>query len=155
MVIVAAILVAGAMIAAAIILAGRDKSQPSSAAPTSAPTTAAQQVAVPPGSTATCKAWRVTSAQMDKIPPLPDGADFNTPHIDELIATQNAALTKALDAFQAKIAANDPPHVVSAAQDYIAVKRTDMAKAAAHTVKEADDKAVDAELATLNGLCGL
>lgn len=139
------------MIAAAIFLASRDNAQPSAAAPT----TATQQVAVPPGSTATCKALRTNSSELDAIPPLPEGADFNTPHIDELLVKQNSAIRKALDAFQAKIAPNDPAHVVSAAQDYIAVKQADMAKAAAHTVTEADDKAVDAELTTLNGLPGL
>jgi hypothetical protein len=141
--VIAAIIIAGALIAAAIVIAGGDKTSP----PAAEPSTTAEPAAGSTESTATCRAWRTTSAEIASIPPLPGGADFTTPNIDALIGNQNVASEKALDGFEPKIAPNDPPQVVSAAKGYIAAKRTDMAKAAAHTVTEADDTAVDTSLA--------
>lgn len=149
--VVGAIVIAGLLIAGAIILSG-NKSQPPAAALS---TTAAPPVAGPPESTATCKAWRTTYTQLMAVPNLPDGADYNTPNIDTLVANQNKANEKILIGFEPKIDANDPAQVVSAAKAYINLKRIDMAKSASHTVTEADDTAVDTSLATLNQLCAV
>lgn len=145
----AAIVLAGALIAVAIVIAGGEKSH--QAAP-SAPT---QSAAVPTESTATCKAWRTTSAALDAIPALPDGWTWATPNIDTLISNAKTGVDKALDIFQSKIAADDPPQVVSAAKSYIAAKRTEMSKLSDHSITEADDSAVDTSRGTLNQLCTL
>jgi hypothetical protein len=147
--IVAAIVVAGGLIAGAIMLSGGNKAQP----PTAARGTTAPAASVPAESTATCKAWNNTYTELMAVPPLPDGADYNTPNIDTLIANQNKANEKALIGFEPKIAPDDPTQVVNAAKAYINAKRIDMAKSASHTVTEADDTAVDTSFATLNQLC--
>lgn len=147
--IVAAIIVAGVLVAGAIMLSGTNKTQ----SPNAAPSTTAQAASVPTESTATCKAWRTTSAAFDAIPHLPDGWDWNTPNIDTLISNQKVAVDKALGIFESKIAANDPQQVVSAAHAYIGAKRTELDHLAAHTITEADGNAVDSSSATLNQLC--
>lgn len=146
--VVAAIVVAGLLIAGAIMLSG-NRAQP----PAASPSTTAQAAAVPLESTATCKAWHAAYAELMAVPPLPDGADYNTPNIDTLVANQNKANEKILIGFEPKIAPNDPPQVVNAAKAYINAKRIDMAKSAAHTVTEADDTATDTTFATLNQIC--
>lgn len=144
----AAIIFAGALIAVAIMISGGNKSH--QAAPSGAPATSAT---VPTESTATCKAWRTTSAAFDAIPHLPDGWDWDTPNIDTLISNQKMAVDKALGIFESKIVASDPEQVVSAAHAYIAAKRTELSHLASHTITEADGTAVDASSATLNQLC--
>jgi hypothetical protein len=148
--VIAAILIAGALIAVAIVFAGGDRSRPAAAPPTTA-----QAAAPPTQSTATCKAWRNADAALEAIPALPDGWDFNTPNIDTLIAQAKTAVDKVLDIFESQIVASDPPQVVSAAKAYMTAKRTEMAKAADHTITEADDTAVDTNRGLLKQLCSL
>lgn len=146
-----AIIIAGALIAAAIVIAGGDKSSRSAAAPsTTQPAASASG-----GIGATCKAWRTTSSALDAIPQLPDGWDWDTPNINTLIASGNAAIGKALDIFQAEINPNDSPEVVSAAKEYISDKRSEMAKLSDHTYTEADGVPENVAFAKLNQLCGV
>ncbi len=148
--VVAAILIAGALIAAAVVFVGGDKSAKPAAA-----SGAAQSDAAPTESTATCKAWRTTSAAFDAIPHLPDGWDWNTPDIDTLIANQKTAVDKTLSIFESKIAPSDPQQVVNAARAYVTAKRTELSHLASHTITEADGTAVDTSGANLNQLCTL
>jgi hypothetical protein len=142
-----AIVLAGALIAVAIMISGGNKSQPAAA-----PGSTAQPAAVAVDTT-TCKAWRAADAAMDTIPALPEGWDWNTPGIDNLIASQKGAIDKTLSIFEAKIAAGDPQQVVDAARSYIATKRADLNKLKDHTVTEADDAAVESSLASLQQFC--
>jgi hypothetical protein len=152
-IIVAAVLITGGAITVALINKS-GTAGPNATAPSVSPSTSAQ-LAGSSENTATCKAWRTTSAALEAIPALPDGWDWTTPNIDTLISNAKTAVDKALDIFESKIAPNDPPQVVSAAKGYIAAKRTDMTKAADHTITEADDTAVDVSRGTLNQLCTL
>jgi hypothetical protein len=149
-IVTAAILLAAAIVAAAIILSDviRDNTGTHSASPS--PTAS---VSAAPTST-TCNAWRTTKPALDAIPALPDGWDWNTPNIDTYIANRNAAITRALDLFEAKIIA-EPADVSAAAHEYVSAKRTEMQKLSDHTYTAADGVPGNTALATLNQLCGL
>jgi hypothetical protein len=148
----AAILLAAAIVASAIILGGvmsnNAGSHPSTAAP-SANATASTAL-----TGATCNAWRATKPALDAIPALPDGWDWNTPNIDTYIGNRNAAITRALDLFEAKIA-TEPTDVSAAAHEYVSAKHTEMQKLSNHTYTTADGVPGNTALATLNQLCGV
>jgi hypothetical protein len=147
----AAILLAAAIVAAAIILSrGRDNPVAPSISVSQPPTTTNSVAA----SSSTCNAWRTTKPALDAIAALPDGWDWNTPNIDTYIANRNAAITKALDLFEPKIA-NDPADISAAAHEYVAAKRTEMQKLADHTYTAADGVPGNSALAALNQLCGI
>lgn len=149
-VIVAAILITGGAVAVALINKS-GPAAPNAAGPSAAPNTSVQPTTASVENTATCKAWRTTSAAFDAIPHLPDGWDWDTPNIDTLSSNQKIAVDKALGIFESKIAPNDPQQVVSAAHAYVAAKRTELSHLASHTITEADGTAVD----SMNQLCTL
>jgi uncharacterized protein (UPF0333 family) len=151
-IVVAAIVLAAAIVAAAIILSGgtrKDTSDSSATVSTSAITS--NSVAA---TSSTCNAWRTTKPALDAIPGLPVGWDWNTPGIDTYIANRNAAIARALNIFESKIAP-EPSNIAATAHDYVSAKRTEMQKLSDHTYTAADGVPGNTALATLNQLCGI
>jgi hypothetical protein len=150
-IVTAAILLGAAIVGAAIIVSGGRHNN-------AAPTTTVSQSPTPTTSGAaassTCNAWRTTKPALDAIPSLPDGWDWNTPNIDRYISDRNAALARALDLFEPKIA-SEPADVSGAAHDYVSAKRTEMQKLSDHTYTAADGVPGNSALAALDQLCGV
>jgi hypothetical protein len=155
-IIVAAIVVATAVVSAAIIMSG-NKNGTSPAGPTTAnaPGASPAPTAQAAATSSTCKAWKTTEPALVAIPGLPADWSWDTPNIDTYIGNSNAAVGKALNLFEPKIAATDPPDVVAAARSYITEKRAVMQKLNDHTYTTADGVTGNASLATLNQLCGV
>jgi hypothetical protein len=151
-IVTAAILLAAAIVAAAIILSGVMRNNTGTHSSTASPSpTAAVSAAL---ASTTCNAWRATKPALDAIPALPDGWDWNTPNIDTYIANRNAAITRALDLFEAKITA-EPTDVSAAAHEYVSAKHSEMQKLSDHSYTASDGVPGNTALATLNQLCGL
>jgi hypothetical protein len=146
-IVVAAILVAGGAIAVALI---SSKSGPP--APASAPTQSAGSAATSDADSSTCHGWRSTAAALDATPALPDGWDWDTPGIDAMIASRNAAITKAMDLFEPQVA-TQPADLASAANAYIKARRNEVTKLANHTYTQADSIPSTAGASTLDQLC--
>lgn len=149
-VIFASILAAGVLIAGAILLtSGKGENTVQSTAPGSSATAAANDIS----SSATCVAWRPTEAALDRIPLLAAGWGWDTPGIDETIASIGDSVTTALDMFEPKINPADPPVVVNAARDYVAAKRNEIEKLKDRTFTGSDGVAVTVAFTTLKELC--
>jgi hypothetical protein len=146
----AAILLAGAIVGAAIILSRGTGSN------TTAPSLPASQSSSSAASTdatsATCTAWRTTKSALDAIPALPGGWDWNTPDIDKYIANRSAAISRALDLFEPKIA-DQPADAAAIAHEYVSARRVELQKLSDHTYTQADGVAGNTALAELNELC--
>ena len=150
-IVTAAILLAGAIVAAAIILSGgKDNTGVPPITVSQSPTSTDSRAAT----SSTCNAWRTTKPALDAIPGLPDGWDWNTPNIDTYIANRNAAIARALDLFEPKIA-DEPADLSAAAHEYVSAKRTEMQKLSDHTYTAADGVPGNSALAALNQLCGI
>lgn len=152
-IIFAGIVIAGALIAGAAFLAlsGKDTSTPT-AVPPSAPT--ASGAPADTASSSTCKAWQSTRVALDAIPGLPAGWNWSTPNIDVYISNLNAAVTKALDLFEPKIAP-EPAAVATAASDYVSARRNEMKMLVDHTYTQADGVAGNVAKDQLNQLCNV
>lgn len=151
-IVTAAIFLGAAIVAAAIILSDVIRDDAGTHSLTASPSPTASVSAA--STSTTCNAWRSTKPALDAIPALPDGWDWNTPNIDTYIANRNAAITRALDLFEAKITA-EPTDVSTAAHDYVSAKRIEMQKLSDHTYTAADGVPGNTALATLNQLCGI
>jgi len=103
----------------------------------------------------TCEAWPSTKAALNSIPALPAGWNWDTPNIDVYVSNQSAAVNKALDLFEADIAASDPPEVVAAAKAYVSERRQAMQKLVDHTYTTADGVPGNVALAKLDEVCGV
>lgn len=150
-IIVAAIIIATAVISAVLLSRGPDTATPAGPAPTAvgnAPT----QASAAAETSSTCKAWQATKPALDAIPALPAGWDWDTPNIGTYIANRNAAITKALDLFEPKIA-DTPADVASVARHYVAVKRDEVRMLADKSFTSADAVTVNAASAELNQIC--
>jgi hypothetical protein len=148
-IIVAAIIIATAVISAVLLSRGPDTATPAGPAPTAPGNAPTQNVAA---TSSTCKAWQATKPALDAIPALPAGWDWDTPNIGTYIANRNAAITKALDLFEPKIA-DTPPDVASVARNYVAVKRDEVRMLADKSFTSADAVMVNAASAELNQIC--
>jgi hypothetical protein len=135
--------------AAIILRTGRDNTAGPTVTVSQSPTNTNSGAA-----SSTCNAWRITKPALDAIPSLPDGWDWNTPNIDRYISDRNAALARALDLFEPKIA-GEPANISAAARDYVSAKRTEMQKLSGHTYTAADGVPGNTALAALNQLCGI
>jgi hypothetical protein len=151
----AAIVIGCALIAGAIFFAldGRGSS-PSAAPPVAAPSAVPQGGSSEAVDSSTCRAWRSTKAALDQALDLPRGWNWETPGIDQMIASRNAVLTKAMDLFEPQIA-DRPADVATVARAYVAARRTEVQKFADRTYTGADGVAGTANYTTLNDLCGL
>ena len=149
-IIVAAIIIATAVIAAVLLSRGPDTATPAGPAPTAAQNAPVEGAAAEASST--CKAWRTTKPALDAIPALPTGWDWNTPNIDTYVSNRNAAIAKALDLFEPKIA-DTPQDVASAARNYVSAKRAEVRMLADKTFTSADAVTVNAASAEMNQLC--
>jgi hypothetical protein len=148
----AALLLAGAMVAAAIILShGTSDNTPAPSTPASQSSSAAAST---DAASATCSAWRTTKPALDAIPALPSGWDWNTPDIDKYIKNRNAAISRALDLFEPKIA-DDPTDVAAIAHEYVSARRVELQQLSDRTYTQADGVAGNRALAALNELCGI
>ncbi|RDH75386.1 hypothetical protein DVS77_27190 [Mycolicibacterium moriokaense] len=150
-IIVAAIIIATAVIAAVLLTRGPDTAAPAGPAPTAVQNAPAQGADATSG---TCEAWPSTKAALNSIPALPAGWNWETPNIDVYIANQSAAVNKALDLFEAEVAAGDPSDVVAAAKTYISERRQAMQKLVNHTYTTADGVPGNVALAKLDAVCG-
>ncbi|MEU0497997.1 hypothetical protein [Mycobacterium sp. NPDC006124] len=150
-IIVAAIIIATAVIAAVLLSRAPDTAAPAGPAPTAAQNAPAQGA---DATNSTCKAWPSTKAALNSIPALPAGWNWETPNINVYISNQSAAVNKALDLFEADIAAGDPSDVVAAANTYISERRQAMQKLVDHTYTTADGVPGNVALAKLDAVCG-
>lgn len=127
---------------------------------TGAPIPAAGQPAAAPAgagnaaSSSTCRAWMSTKAALDQSLDLPPGWNWQTPGIDQLIASRNAVVTKAMDLFESEIADN-PPNVAAAARSYVEARRLEVQKFADQTYTGADGVPITTGYTTLNQMCGI
>jgi hypothetical protein len=102
----------------------------------------------------TCEAWAETRLTLRSIPALPNGWNWKTPNITALIKNQNAPVSKALDLFEPKIAA-EPADVAQAAKQYVAARRTQIETLTDQSYTREVGAAVDKALTRLNELCGI
>lgn len=151
-IIVAAIIIATAVISAVLLSRGPDTTNPAGPTPTAAGNAHTQGSVAAAESNSTCKAWQATKPALDAIPALPAGWDWDTPNIGTYIANRNAAITKALDLFEPKIA-DTPADVASVARHYVAVKRDEVRMLADKSFTSADAVTVNAASAELNQIC--
>jgi hypothetical protein len=151
-----AIVVAAAIIAAAIIGAVLLSRGPSST-PAGPASTAAGNGPTQNGvaASSTCESWPSIKAALNSIPALPAGWNWDTPNIDVYILNQSAAVKKALDLFEADVAATDPPEVVTAARTYLSERRQGMQKLLDRIYTSADQVPVSVALAKLDEVCGV
>lgn len=152
-IIFAGIIIAGALIAGAAFLALSGKE---AAAPTTSPPSASTASSLPADAadSSTCKAWQSTRSALDAIPGLPAGWNWSTPNIDIYIGNLNAAVTKALDLFEPKIA-SEPAEVATAANEYVSARRNEMRMLVDHTYTQADGVAGNVAKDQLNQLCNV
>jgi hypothetical protein len=146
-IVVAAVLIAGGAIAVALI-----SSKGGSPAPAGAPAPSAGNAATSDADSSTCHGWRSTEAALDATPALPDGWDWDTPGIDAMIQSRNAAITKAMDLFAPQVA-SQPADLAKAANTYINARRSEVTKLANHTYTQADSIPSTAGASTLDQLC--
>jgi len=88
------------------------------------------------------------------IPRLPAGWDWDTPNIDTLIANRTAAIDKALDLFEPKIA-DEPADVAEAAHTFVDEQRKGNEKLKDHTYAGAEAVAINEASTRLSLLCGM
>lgn len=141
----AGIIIAGAVVGGAVIMNHGNNADTSTAA-SSGP---AAGSAAADGST--CKAWAAFHNTMSKVPPLPQGWDWNTPNIDTYIGNRARATEAALELFVPRITP-EPADVAAAANDYVAAKRKEQQMLIERTYT-GDVAATDAAF-RLDQLCG-
>ena len=149
--IVVAAAILGAAIIGAVLLSRGPTSTPADPAPTAGNGTTQDGAAA----SSTCKSWPSIKSAMNSIPALPAGWNWDTPNIDMYISNQSAAVKKALDLFEADVAATDPPEVVAAARAYLSQRRQGMQKLLDRTYTSADQVPVSVALAKLDEVCGV
>lgn len=152
--VVAAILIAGALIAAAIFFKGAGTSPtPATVAPTAQPPTA-QLSPTSAGRAKTCFAWSIAKADLGQVPRLPSGWTYETPGIDQMIASRAAIIDKILKTFASQISP-EPVDVAVAAHQFIDKQGAEVTKLPAHTLNAADINAIADATAALNRACGV
>lgn len=151
-IIFAGIVIGCALIAGALFLAldRNDTGTPGAPAPATEQAAASGDAA----SSSTCQAWKSTKAALDQSLSLPDGWDWDTPGIDQMIASRNAVITKAMDLFEPQITDN-PPDVAAAARSYVAARRVEVQKFNDRTYTSADAVQTNVSVSQLNQLCGI
>ncbi|MGB0878838.1 MAG: hypothetical protein ACPGXI_17515 [Mycobacterium sp.] len=150
-IIFAALVIGCALIAGAILVALDGKGAP--AGPTPSPTASPPTTSAADSSSTTCKAWKTTKTIVLSIPALPPGWDWDTPNIDTYIGNRTAAIARALDLFEPKIAPN-PPDVAAAASNYIDMRRVEIEKLRNHSFSGEDVVNSRAASFELDQLCG-
>ena len=147
-IIAAGIVIAGGVIGGAVLLNGHQSVTERAATGTPGVDATASGIGTP-----TCEAWLTTKAALNAIPPLPNGWDWNTPHIDVYIANAGASAEKALNLFEPQIAP-EPANVAAAAHAYVDAKRASIEKLSAHTYTAEEAAAGNVALAKLDQICG-
>lgn len=151
-IIFAGIVIGCALIAGALFLAldRTDTGTPAASAPETNQAAASGDAA----SSSTCQAWKSTKAALDQSLSLPAGWDWDTPGIDQMIASRNAVITKAMNLFEPQITDN-PPDVAAAARSYVDARRVEVQKFNDRTYTSADGVQGNVSVAQLNQLCGI
>ncbi|WP_216637559.1 hypothetical protein [Mycobacterium asiaticum] len=146
--VVAAILISGTLIAAAIFFKGSGESSTPTAGTSGKPATQSD------GRSKTCGAWATAKIDFKSTPRLPQGWDYSTPGIDQLIAGRTAMLEKILNVFRSQIAPA-PVDVAAAANLFVEKQEAEVRKLPAHTFDAADVYAIDGAYLALDRACGV
>lgn len=150
-IVVAAIVVSASAIAIALIT---HSSAPAPAPAVPASAAPAHTAAATNADSPTCTAWRSAAAVLDQTAGLPDGWDWTTPGIDQMIASRNAVITKTMNLFESQIV-EQPVDLARDARAYVAARRVEVAKLADHTYTGADGVGGTAGAKQLDQMCGL
>jgi hypothetical protein len=144
-IVVGAILIGSAAIASAIFF-GVDRDRESTSTPL-----ASGVAPDAPG----CNAWVTARRELEAIPSLPAGWDWNTPDIDRLISDQHAAMNPVLDTFARTIDELPADNVTPLARRYIQAQRDNMQRQVSRTATAIDVDLVRSAYNVLNWACGL
>jgi len=145
-IVIAAIVVSASAIAIALIT--------HSSAPAPAPAAPAHTAAATNADSPTCTGWRGAKAVLDQTEALPDGWDWTTPGVDQLIASRNAVIVRTMDIFEPQIA-DQPADLAKVAHAYVAARRNEAKLLAAHTYTAADGVVGTSGYHQLNQMCGI
>ena len=102
-----------------------------------------------------CKSWINARQQIEAIPNLPTGWNWDMPNIDIYISNRNNALAKSLDLLESDIMKRPPDTAADATGQYIAAWRSTMQRMSERTSSAIDDDVLTATYKALNSACGL
>ncbi len=150
--VIAALIVGVGAVTASLIYTGRE----------SGPQTSEQSR--PPGTSASgaagisspnCQSWVNTRQQIEAIPNLPAGWNWDMPNIDTYVSNRNTALAKSLDLLDADVKKRPVDNVTEAAGQYTAAWRSTIRRMSERKSSAIDDDVLEATYKALNSVCGL
>lgn len=102
-----------------------------------------------------CEAWVSARQGLEAIPALPNGWDWNTPNIDQIIGNQQGAIKPVLDNFEKQVGESGAEDIEGLASGYIAAQRNNMDRQVQRNATAVDGERILASYKALNAACGL